>query len=476
MKKFSTWLITIFAVILGFTSCEVNEEFDSCPEINVVIENDPGSAVYRFIAQLDELEDIRFTWTIDGEEIATGNIDNIIGEILDYRFEPGKHTVCVKVASDNCPIEVCKEIDVVRDETDPCPDLFFESRTYERPSTYKFIADFEGIERVNYGWFINGDLVEDSSPDERNYLIWNFEEPGVYEVCIKTETDECPNGATYCKEIVVRESDLACPEISFEKEKKPDTENTYVFEAVIEGTDEVSEILWYVNGEEIEASTDQQGGARVLEQEFRPGAYEVCLKVTTPDCPDGVTYCKEIRIEGDCPDLAFEAEQDGDNAAYYFYPRAFEGIDDVALEWFVNGDYVGRSPEFPHNNPFYYQFDGPSRYEVCLMIETPECPNGTSFCKVIEIEVDCPDLFFEYDQEGDTPGYNFRANFDRIQDTSYEWTINGEVVDREIIDGNEDKDDYMYYQFAPGTYEICIIAETPNCPQGVRYCKTLVIE
>ena len=115
MKKISIWLITVFAMMLTFTSCEVNEEFETCPEINLEIENEPGSAVYRFIAQLDELEDIRFTWTIDDEEIATGNIDNIIGQILDYRFEPGKHTVCVKVASDDCPIQVCKEIDVVRE-------------------------------------------------------------------------------------------------------------------------------------------------------------------------------------------------------------------------------------------------------------------------------------------------------------------------------------------------------------------------
>ncbi|MCK8522786.1 hypothetical protein M0D21_14490 [Aquimarina sp. D1M17] len=476
MKKISIWLITAFAMILGFTSCEVNEEFEGCPEIDITIENEPGSAVYRFIAQLEELEDVRFTWTIDDQEVTTGNIENIIGEILDYRFEPGKHTVCVKVASDDCPIQVCKEIEVERDENDPCPDLFFESRTYERPSTYKFIADFEGIERVHYEWFIDGELVEDSNANDPNYLIWNFEEPGVYEVCIKAETPDCPEGTSYCKEIRIEESDLSCPQVAFEKEMEPGTDGTYVFEAVIEGNDEVSEILWFVNGEHVENPTDQQGGERVLVQEFAPGVYEVCLKVVTENCPDGVTYCKEIRVDGGCPELSFEAEQDGDNAAYYFYPGAFDGIDDVKLEWFVNGEYAGSSPEFPHNNPFYFQFDGPGSYEVCLMIETPECPNGTSFCKVIEIDGGCPSLSFEHEQEGDTPGYNFYANFDHKENTSYEWIINGDVVDREIVNGNEEKDDYMYYQFGPGTYEICIIAETPDCPQGITYCKTLVIE
>ncbi len=386
MKKLSIWCILMLTLLLGFTSCEINEEFERCPEIDIIIQNDPGSVVYRFVAQSDELSDIRFTWTIDGEEVSTGNISNVFGEILDYKFEPGKHTVCVKFADSDCPIEVCKDIEVERDENDPCPDLFFESRQYEKPSTYKFIADFKGIQEVSYGWFINGELVEDSAPDEKNYLIWDFKEPGVYEVCIKTETPDCVEGASYCKEIVVQESDLLCPEVSFEKEMEIGSINAYVFEAIIEGTDQVSEIKWYVNEDQIQNPTDQQGGNRVLRYQFEPGVYKVCVKVFTPDCPEGVKYCKEIQIGNPkCPDLFFEPEQDGDNMAYYFYPRAFEGIDDTQLDWFINGKYAGKSPEFPHNNPFYWQFDEPGTYEVCLLIETPECPKGVKYCKEIQI-------------------------------------------------------------------------------------------
>ncbi|MEW7291345.1 hypothetical protein [Aquimarina sp. 2304DJ70-9] len=384
MKKLNIWFLATLTLLLGFTSCEINEEFGDCPEIDITIENEPGSAVYRFITQFNGLDDVRLTWTIDGEEVDTGNLNEIIGQILDYKFENGEYTICVKVADESCPVEVCKDIVVERDENDPCPDLFFSSRQYEKPNTYKFIADFERIEEVSYGWFINGELVEDSAPDERNYLIWDFNEPGVYEVCIKTETPDCPEGTSYCKEIRVEESDLVCPEVSFDKEMEPGTIGTYVFEANIEGVDEVSEILWFVNGEIIESPNDPQVGSRVLVYQFEYGVHEVCLKVVTPDCPEGVKYCKEIRV-GDCPDLFFEPERDGDNLAYYFYPRAFDGIDDVTIEWFVDGEYVGSSPEFPHNNPFYYQF-GPGRYEVCMMVETPDCPAGVSFCKVIEID------------------------------------------------------------------------------------------
>jgi len=114
---------------------------------------------------------------------------------------------------------------------------------------------------------------------------------------------------------------------------------------------------------------------------------------------------------------------------------------------------------------------------VCLGVETPECPQGITFCKVIEIEeagTDCPELFFEMSQEGDTPGYNFYAQFEGMANVSYEWMINGEIVDSELF--NNDRDDYLYYQFGSGTYEICIVAETPDCPNGTSFCKTLVIQ
>ncbi|MBQ4822680.1 hypothetical protein [Aquimarina sp. MMG016] len=478
MKKLSIWSVMIFTLLIGFNSCDQIEEFDNCPEVNVTVDNETGSAVYRFAAQIDGIEDVRFTWTINGDEVDTGSLSDVKDQILDYRFEPGEYKVCVKVASENCPIEVCTDIVVERDETDPCPDLFFESRQYERPSQYKFIADFRGIEEVSYGWFINGEFVEDSSPNESNYLIYDFKEPGVYEVCIATETPECPNGTRYCKEIVIEEVSDVCPEVSFTKEMEPGTNGVYVFEAQIEGTDAVAELDWYINDQLIENPSDQQGGSRVLTYQFDPGVYKVCLKVFTEDCPEGVIYCKEIEVRGEneCPELFFIAEKDGDNPAYYFQVE-FENASNIEwLGWYINGEFVEDSNN-GDNNRFYYQFS-PGRYEVCLKTETPECPEGTSYCKVIEIEdpVSCPDLFFEMEQEGNTPGYNFYASFDGMQDTSFWWTINGDVVDEEMVGPNDDKDNYMYYQFGPGTYEICIETETPNCPQGIKYCKTLVIE
>ncbi|MBW1294530.1 hypothetical protein [Aquimarina litoralis] len=474
MKKLSIWCVVIFTLLVGFISCEEIEELENCPDVTINVDNVAGSAVYRFAAQLNGIEDVRLTWSIDGEEIATGNLDDIASQIFEYQFEEGTYTVCVSVASETCPIEVCKEIVVDIDETNPCPDLFFETRQLDRPNHYKFIADFPGIEETRYEWFINGEVVETDNQNADNYLFWEFSEAGTYEVCIKTETPDCPEGTSYCKVIEVEEVDGNCPELFFLAEQDGDNP-AYYFQVEFPNADQVEWLGWFINGELVEDSNN--GDNNRFYYQFEPGRYEVCLKTETPDCPQGTSYCKVIEIEGAtaCPELFFEAEQDGDNPAYYFYPSAFEGIDDVTLEWSVNGDFVGTSTG--HNEPFYYQF-APGSYEVCLSVETPDCPQGVTFCKVIEIEetgTSCPELYFNIEQEGDTPGYNFWAEFEGMNDISYEWTINGDVVDSEILDSNE-RDDYLYYQFGAGTYEICIIAETPDCPNGVIFCKTLVVE
>ncbi len=389
MKKLRIWYVLMISILLGFTSCTDDVGgFDKEPKVEIVIDNQKGSGVYSFEAKTTGLtNETQVIWSVDGEKIEGEGQENVINQILDYLFKSGNHTICVKVSTDQRTIEACIEIEVEVDENDLCPDLFFKTREYERPSTYKFITDFEGLEEVSYEWFINDDLVKDTSKNRNNYLIWSFREAGRYEVCIKAETPDCPLGASYCKVIEIEESDLICPEVSFVKEIEPETFGAYTFEAKIENKNEINNIEWYVDGGLVESPTDHRIGNRTLYYQFDSGVHEVCLKVITRNCQEGVRYCKEIRVgEVDCPDLFFETVRDEDKRAYYFYPSAFDGINDVDLEWFVDEQYVGKSPEFPDDNPFYYEFDGSGRYEVCVMIETPDCPKGTSFCKIIEIE------------------------------------------------------------------------------------------
>ncbi|MEB3347051.1 hypothetical protein U6A24_16380 [Aquimarina gracilis] len=478
MKKLSFWFISMFILMLGFTSCEQTEEFDNEPQVEIVVDNKEGSAVYSFEAKTSGMEGAELIWTVNGNVIDGDNQNDIINQILDYLFESGTHTICVKLIKGDLVREACVEIDVEVDENDPCPDLFFKARQYEEPNTYKFFADFRGIEEIGYGWYINGELVEDSSPDERNYFIYDFKEPGVYEVCIKAETPDCPEGASYCKEIVVEEVNSACPEVAFEKELEAGSDSVYIFEAIIEGADNVTEIHWFVNDDLVENATDQQGGNRILRYQFEQGVYKVCIQVITPDCPEGVKYCKEIRIEGDCPNTAFRVEE-GNGEGLYTFISSVER-DDVLFYWYINGQLVGDAG----SNYFEYDFlldqsgnlpGGPGDYEICLQIEAPNCPIGNSeeFCKIITVKEanQCPELSFELEQDGDNPAYYFYpGNFEGVEDVSSEWFVNGDYVG-----SSTGMQDPFYYQFNPGTYEICLMIETPDCPNGVKLCQEIMI-
>jgi len=76
-------------------------------------------------------------------------------------------------------------------------------------------------------------------------------------------------------------------------------------------------------------------------------------------------------------------------------------------------------------------------------------------------------------QEGNTNGYNFFAEFENIDTIIYEWFIDGDFIE---LDGGQGADNTLFFEFTPGTYEICIKAETPDCPLGTEFCLPLVVE
>ncbi len=478
MKKLSIWFILTLTLVIGFTSCDANEEFDNDPEVEIIVDNKEGSAVYSFEAKTSGMEDAQLIWTVDGNVIDGENQNEIINQVLDYLFESGAHTICVKLIKGDLVREACVDIDVTVDENNPCPDLFFRKEQYEEPYSYKFFADFEEIDSLSYGWFVNGDLVEDSGPDEKNYLIWDFEGPGRYEVCIKTETPDCPEGTSYCKVIEIEEGNEKCLDILFRSEEVIVDENTnvasYTFTPDFEGVENVTDFQWFINDEQMQSNGNDQSLSIRLELCDK---YEVCLKVFTSDCPEGAKYCKTIDLscEKDCPEISFEIVQEGSDFGYNFFPRAFEGIDesDTTLEWYADDTFLGKSGEFPHNNPFYTQLER-GQYLIYLVVKTNSCPEGVKWRKLLQVGepiISCPELSFELEQDGDNPAYYFYpGNFEGVEDVSSEWFINEEYVGSSM--GMQDP---FYYQFNPGTYEICLLIETPECPNGVKLCKEIVI-
>jgi len=462
IKNVKIYFMMFMILFVGLTSCDDNEPFENCPEITIDIDNVPGSAVYRFAAEIDDIDDVRLSWSIDGKEVSTGSLDNIASEILDYQFESGSHTVCVKIASDTCPAQVCKEIEVIRDQTDPCPDLFFTAREYERSNTYKFIGNFKEKDSIRYTWSINGVVVTDSATNG-NYLIRQFKEAGSYEVCLATETPECPEGVKYCKVIEIDETQEDCEEVAFARD------GDYLYEQ----SGKSRRYIWSIDGEVIDdPRIVLNEGRKFSLDSLVSGTYKICITAITENCQDGVAFCKEVKIEkgSRCPQLSFIVDREGESNAYNFIAD-FEGKDTISyLGWFVNDMLVQESTSGNHEQ-FYYQFD-PGSYEVCLATETPECPEGTKFCKVIKIEEQkaCPDL--KYTRDG-----NFLfADFEGIDTLRwYGWIVNGDPVEDEGT-MNQGDNKLSLENFGPGNYEICLFTETPDCPRGTSFCTNVIIE
>ncbi len=263
----------------------------------------------------------------------------------------------------------------------------------------------------------------------------------------------CPNNAEFTKELI-------------------ESPATYRFTSSIELSDAV--FFWFINNELV-------GDARmnVFEYDFLavfdgsvpggPGSYEVCLKVVTPDCPEGIKTCKEIVVEPICPDLRFEFAQAAGTFSYDFEAN-FPGINEVTYNWIVDDQVIEDNDGGVNgDNRFTFQFT-PGIHNVCIRTETPSCPAGTDFCEEIIV---CPELFFMSEQQGGTNTYDFFAEFPGMDMITYQWTINGEPQES---DGGAGGDNRFTFQFDPATsYEICIVTEIEGCTDGTRFCVTLDI-
>ncbi len=201
----------------------------------------------------------------------------------------------VIVFSNDEVVEVTNHFELfeVFDTCERCPQLFFDV-DFSGGTRYVFTADFEGIEDLfSYDWFINSDFIETDGVGVNgdNQLAETFE-PGEYEICIKAETPDCVAGVEYCEFIEVEDP---CPELSFAVEQLNNF--TYKFTANFELKDQLV-YVWSVFrlDDLIFEEVEEQGGDNILEFQFEPGEYSVCIFTETPDCPDGTEFCEEIII------------------------------------------------------------------------------------------------------------------------------------------------------------------------------------
>ncbi len=171
-----------------------------------------------------------------------------------------------------------------------------------------------------------------------------------------------------------------CPQLFFEVQQEG--ANQFSF---IQTGDSVGSYDWVINDIFIESDGPANGGDNQLMRTFEPGTYEVCMESTTPDCALGIAYCEIITAEDPCPTLSFVTEQT--DSFLYEFTADFPLRDSIFYEWqiLINDDLIASEVEQPGgDNTFLFQFS-PGIYDICLVTETPQCPQGISYCEELEV-------------------------------------------------------------------------------------------
>ena len=360
------------------------------------------------------------------------------------------------------------------DELNPCFEPHFTIEQTDSPNNYVAVADFDGIDEVSYSWFVNDNIVEtvDANSDLDNRISLSFPGPGTYKICLVISSEECDRRLEFCIEITIEEEEEEerCYEPAF-RIHETDRPDLYKFSADFKGIDSVV-YAWYVDGELVEVEELNDERDNMLLWEFDPGTHHVCIVVRTDKCDEQPEYCKRFVVDIPCPELSFEGVENPNNV--YTFEAKFRGREHVQYSWYINGELVDKEnfDGVETDHKLFWQFE-PGEYRVCILVDTDRCEQ-VEFCKTIVAEepARCPDMFFEI-EEVSSRNYQFFADFEGINDLEwYGWFINGELVENEgqIYEG----DNFLDFVFEQeGTYDICIMTETPGCPLGTRFCKTI---
>ncbi|WP_436516281.1 hypothetical protein [Ekhidna sp. To15] len=188
------------------SSFDLFEVFDSCGECPELFFRIDTVSINRFVFQADfeRISEIPYDWYINNEKVESDGGSDDADNRLTETFPSGQFEICIKstLPNDDCfsGTEYCKMITV-----DACPFVSFETDTINS-NTFKFIANFETKDLLDYYWAIykNDDLIfselEDSSGDDE--LLYQFD-VGTYEVCLEAEVDQCPEVLRSCIELIV---------------------------------------------------------------------------------------------------------------------------------------------------------------------------------------------------------------------------------------------------------------------------------
>ena len=408
----------------GVVACTGSEDYESgCPDEIWV-----GGAECEFIFSIcDFTEGEQVFWEFSDSTTAEGHF-------TWHTFEEnGWYEACATYVSPSCPdtTVLCTWVDV-----GDCACL------EEEDAELMWMPDSTGD---CSGWF----LLEMMQPDgysifwdygdgasETGYSLWSdhqYAESGSYEACATVTSPACPEGSTWCIEVVVED----CPGVTCELDivvDWTDPEEGWAL-LIANGAPEGAVVEWFNEGGDLIATGEVADLVDV--------GGTVCAMYETPECPEGVEACVELEPwepdEFDC-DLDIEAVQEADGS-WTLTAVTDSSVGDGFL-WYLSDGSILNGQEINHTFA-----TGSAIETACVTATFWDCDEVLSACIDLENggEEGCEEV--EVTLDGETLA-------ELLSGLEMMWTLYGDLFDLEgelILDPEEEE---------PGTLVLCL---PPGC-------------
>lgn len=408
----------------GVVACTGSEDYESgCPDEIWV-----GGAECEFIFSIcDFTEGEQVFWEFSDSTTAEGHF-------TWHTFEEnGWYEACATYVSPSCPdtTVLCTWVDV-----GDCACL------QEEDAELMWMPDSTGD---CSGWF----LLEMMQPDgysifwdygdgasETGYSLWSehqYAESGTYEACATVTSPACPEGSTWCIEVVVED----CPGVTCELDivvDWTDPEEGWAL-LIANGAPEGAVVEWFNEDGDLIATGEVADLVDV--------GGTVCAMYETPECPEGVEACVELEPwepdEFDC-DLDIEAVQEADGS-WTLTAVTDSSVGDGFL-WTLSDGSILNGQEINHTFA-----TGSAIETACVTATFWDCDEVLSACIDLENggEEGCEEV--EVTLDGETLA-------ELLSGLEMMWTLYGDLFDLEgelILDPEEEE---------PGTLVLCL---PPGC-------------
>ncbi|MGB1618243.1 MAG: hypothetical protein ACPHBM_01355 [Flavobacteriales bacterium] len=408
----------------GVVACTGSEDYESgCPDEIWV-----GGAECEFIFSIcDFTEGEQVFWEFSDSTTAEGHF-------TWHTFEEnGWYEACATYVSPSCPdtTVLCTWVDV-----GDCACL------EEEDAELMWMPDSTGD---CSGWF----LLEMMQPDgysifwdygdgasETGYYLWSehqYAESGTYEACATVTSPACPEGSTWCIEVVVED----CPGVTCELDIVVDWTDPEAGWALLiaDGAPEGAVVEWFNEDGDLIATGEVADLVDV--------GGTVCAIYETPECPDGVEACVELEPwepdEFDC-DLDIEAVQEADGS--WTLTAVTDSSEGDGFLWTLSDGSILNGQEINHTFA-----PGSAIETACVTATFWDCDEVLSACIDLENggEEGCEEV--EVTLDGETLA-ELLSGLEMI------WTLYGDLFDLEgelILDPEEEE---------PGTLVLCL---PPGC-------------